>query len=264
MPIFEDIEVDIYWFFTYVVVVKEFSKRVTSFTFENQKNYYSPDPHVPATPTGSHHHSSHGSPPPYGGFGGGSPPSYGGFGGGSPPSHGGSGGGSCSPTRPSTSPPSSGYYHSPPSTPSTPPVVIPPPTPDLTPVTPSAPSPPFTIDPNSPPFTCVYWRNHPTLIWGLLGWWGTVGGAFGVASLPGLHAGSSLLQALSDTRTDGFGALYREGTASLLNSMVDSKFPFTAKQVRDSFAAALSSNKAAAAQARVFKLANENRLPASP
>ena len=94
----------------------------------------------------------------------------------------------------------------------------------------------------------------------MLGWWGTLGSAFGVTSIPGFGAAMSLPQALSNTRTDGLGALYREGTASMLNSMVNNKFPFSTKQVRDSFVAALASNSAAAAQARLFKLANEGHL----
>lgn len=99
------------------------------------------------------------------------------------------------------------------------------------------------------------------MIWGVFGFWGTtVTGAFGVTSLPGIGGHMSLPQALSNTRTDGIGALYREGTAALLNSMVHTRFPFTTDQVRDSFISALGSNKAAAAQARVFKLANEGRL----
>ncbi|KAH7533747.1 hypothetical protein FEM48_Zijuj04G0164500 [Ziziphus jujuba var. spinosa] len=186
-----------------------------------------------------------------------------------------------------------GYYHSPPSTtPTTPDVPTPidptPPTPVYTspPTTPSyspppsggsppyvpdpntpsysppsiGGSPPSVPDPNTPPFTCNYWRNHPGMIWGLVGWWGTLGHAFGVTSVPGFGSDFNLHQALSNTRTDGLGQLYREGTASLLNSMVYNKFPFTTKQVRDSFISALGSNNAAAAQARFFKLANEGRL----
>lgn len=99
------------------------------------------------------------------------------------------------------------------------------------------------------------------MIWGLLGWWGTLGHAFGVTSLPGFGSSTmSLQQALSNTHTDGLGELYRQGTAALLNSMVDNRFHFTTKQVRDSFVGALGSNKAAASQARVFKLANEGKL----
>ncbi|KAL2476610.1 Protodermal factor 1 [Abeliophyllum distichum] len=123
----------------------------------------------------------------------------------------------------------------------------------------SIPSPPFAFDPNSPPFSCYYWRTHPGVIFGLFGWLGNLGGAFGVASLPGLGSNTNLVQALSNTRSDGLGALYREGTAALLNSMVHRSFPYTTRQVRDSFAAALSSNKAAATQAKLFKQANEGR-----
>ncbi|KAL0306740.1 UNVERIFIED_CONTAM: Protodermal factor 1 [Sesamum radiatum] len=74
---------------------------------------------------------------------------------------------------------------------------------------------------------CSYWRNHPTLIWGLFGWWGTLGSAFGLTSVPGFSANMNLLQALSNTRTDGLGELYREGTAALLNSMAHTRFPYT-------------------------------------
>ena len=108
-----------------------------------------------------------------------------------------------------------------------------------------------------------YWRNHPTMIWGLLGWWGTLGSAFGgvTGTIPGFSgAGMSLPQALSNTRTDGLGALYREGTASFLNSLVNHRFPYTTNQVRDRFVASLSSNKAAAAQAHLFRMANEGRM----
>ncbi|KAK4344618.1 hypothetical protein RND71_034794 [Anisodus tanguticus] len=109
---------------------------------------------------------------------------------------------------------------------------------------------------------CSYWRTNPTLIWGLFGWWATVGSAFGLAGgAPGLGSNINLLQALTNPRSDGLGKLYREGTASLLNSMASKEFPYTTKQVRDSFVAALSSNKAAAAQAARFKLANEVFVP---
>nr|KJB75435.1 hypothetical protein B456_012G041900 [Gossypium raimondii] len=202
-------------------------------------------PHDPSTPSTPSHTPSHGTPPSSGGgsppsYGGGSPPSYGGgsppsYGGGSPPSYGGG------------SPPSYGGG-SPPTTP-------------IDPGTPSIPSPPFFPAP-TPPIggTCDFWRSHPTLIWGLLGWWGSVGNAFGVTNAPGLGTSMSLPQALSNTRTDGLGALYREGTASFLNSMVNNRFPFSTKQVRETFVAALGSNSAAAAQARLFKLANEGHL----
>ncbi|XP_019456988.1 PREDICTED: protodermal factor 1-like isoform X10 [Lupinus angustifolius] len=166
------------------------------------------------------------------------------------------------PTTPSN-PPSGGggYYNSPPiyggESPPTPITVSPPSTP-IDPGTPS--TPPFLPSPSPFTGTCNYWRNHPGIIWGLLGWWGTLGHAFSVSSMPGFGASLTLPQALSNTRTDGVGALYREGTASFLNSLVNNKFPYTTQQVRDRFAASLSSNKAAAAQARLFKMANEGKM----
>ncbi|XP_019241136.1 PREDICTED: protodermal factor 1-like isoform X2 [Nicotiana attenuata] len=250
-------------------------------SFEEQKTYYSPDPNARSPPTGSHKSPSHS------GGGHGTSPSHG------TPSHGSSSHGGTPPANcgnpapsgghhhnPTPSPPSGGhggggYYPSPPShggsPPSTPtPTPRTPSTPTPTPSTPSTPTPStpstpsapgvFPIDPNSPPFTCDYWRTHPTLIWGILGWWGSVGNAFGVASVPALGANMNLVQALSNTRPDGLGELYREGTASLLNSMVSRRFTYTTDQVKNSFITALSSDKSASAQAQLFKLANEGRL----
>ena len=91
-----------------------------------------------------------------------------------------------------------------------------------------------------------------------------MGSAFGVTSVPGFSSGITLPQALSNTRTDGVGSLLREGTASYLNSLVNHKFPYTSTQVRDRFVASLNSNKAAAAQAQLFKMANEGRMKPHP
>ncbi|KAL6553729.1 hypothetical protein OROMI_019402 [Orobanche minor] len=266
--------------------------------FEDEKNYYyyySPDPNTQIPPTvtnippphglGGGHATpipSHGTPPSHGGSGSiGRTPSANC---GTPPSD----GGHHHHTTPTTSPTKGGggggYYHSPPTptrvTPTTPtrivpspsppiitpPVIISPPTtPIIDPGTPSIPgitipSPPFPFDPNSPPFTCTYWSHHPMLIWGLFGGWGTtVGSAFGVSSLPEAVANMNILQALSNTRSDGVGQLYREGTAALLNSIAHPRFPYTTSQVRDSFVAALGSNKVAAGQAHLFKMANEGK-----
>ncbi|KAE8694362.1 Protodermal factor 1 [Hibiscus syriacus] len=228
--------------------------------FEDQENFFfpAPDPHTGTVPSGSHG----GSPPTH------ETPSHGSGGGYHPtptPSHGSGGGyhptptpstpsdGDCgtpphersTPSRPSPSHGGYNNYHSPP-----------------TPATVSPPSTPINDPPGTPHLsgTCDFWRSHPTLIWGLLGWWGNVGSAFGVTSTPGFGSTMSLPQSLSNTRNDGFGALYREGTASFLNSMVNKRFPFSTKHVRESFVAALSSNSAAAAQAHLFKLANEGNL----
>ncbi|KAI4308076.1 hypothetical protein L6164_031188 [Bauhinia variegata] len=168
------------------------------------------------------------------------------------------------PSTPSN-PPSGGggYYNSPPPTyggsPPTP-ISLSPPSSPIDPGTPTIPTPPYLPSPTPFTGTCNYWSTHPGLIWGLLGWWGTMGSAFGGTSFPGFGAGLSFPQALSNTRNDGFGALYREGTASFLNSLVNNRFPYTTKQVRDRFVTSLSSNKAAAAQAHLFKMANEGRI----
>ncbi|KAJ6391904.1 hypothetical protein OIU77_025793 [Salix suchowensis] len=246
---------------------------VLATTFEDQKNFYFPDPHLTSPPSGSQRTPSHGTTPSHGSGGSsGNPPSHSTpsdpSGGGYKPTPSTPPGGNCgtppsvpTPSKPSN-PPRGGYHPTPPTTggsPRTPVIVSPPTTPSITPGTPFTPTPPFIPDPNSP-FSCNYWRTHPALTWGVVGWWGTMGNAFNVTGLPGFGTSMTLQQALSNTRTDGYGTLYREGTASLLNSMVSNKFPFTTRQVRDNFVAALASNKAAAAQGHLFKLANEGKL----
>ncbi|KAH6836449.1 protodermal factor 1 [Perilla frutescens var. hirtella] len=201
----------------------------SSLSFEDQKNFFYTTPpttvlYTPPPPS-----------PSYGSGGGHSttPTPYHGDGGGTPPAN-------CG-----------GH----PSMPHSPPLSVTPPTSSIT-----MPSPP-NYDPNSPPFSCTYWKKHPNLIWGLLGWWGTMGSAFGATNVPGLGANRNLVEALSNTRTDGFGDLYREGTAALLNSISHANFPYTTTQVKDRFLRALTSNKAAAAQARLFNIANQGPHP---
>ncbi|KAL7143617.1 hypothetical protein ABFS83_08G204100 [Erythranthe nasuta] len=221
--------------------------------FVDQKNYY-PDPHPipPPTPTVSYTPPAHATPTPSHGGGSGTPPAANC---GTPPT--GSSPHHHTPT-PSHHTPTPSHHTPSTPTPTTPthtptPSVTPPTTPGIT-----IPSPPFAFDPNSPPFNCTYWKNHPTIVWGLVGWWGTVGNAFGVTgTIPGFGAHLNPLEALTNTRTDGFGELCRQGTAALLNCLAHTKFPLTAAQVRSSFVAALGSDKAAAAQAQIFKLANE-------
>ncbi|KAH7576457.1 hypothetical protein ACOSP7_003239 [Xanthoceras sorbifolium] len=239
---------------------------IMSIRFEDdQKNYYTPDPGQAGTPPTGHHGST-----PSPGSGGSShgTPSHGSYNPtpSTPPSNCGN---PPHPSTPSNPPSGGGGYHSPPTSGSgsPPPVIVSPPISidPGTPTLPGIPTPPYFPGPNPPlTGTCNYWSTHPGVIWGVLGWWGTLGNAFGVSSLPGFGANMSLQQALSNTRTDGFGALYREGTAAWLNSMVNNRFPYSTKQVRQNFVAALHSNKAAASQAHLFKLANEGHFKPRP
>ncbi|RZR71021.1 hypothetical protein BHM03_00002887 [Ensete ventricosum] len=132
------------------------------------------------------------------------------------------------------------------------PVITNPPSPTLVPPAPTT--------PNSPPFSCDYWRAHPEAILALLGYWCTLGEFFGLPAVSAFGRDPSLLEALSNTRSDGIGALYREGTASLLNSLVHRNFALTTQQVREEFNTAVISEKAAATQAQLFKKANEGHL----
>ncbi|KAF6145445.1 hypothetical protein GIB67_032568 [Kingdonia uniflora] len=262
----------------------------SSRNFGDQKTYYpSPaDPHTGTPPSGSSHGSS---PTPSHGSSGGSPPSSSGGNCGTPPthhhrSHHGSPPSYTTPSTPivlSPPPPStpsvdpgSGYSYPPPtssggsggSSPPSTPVIVTPVTPS-TPVPTINPPPLIPVDPNTPVTggTCNYWKSHIPAIWGLIGgWWTSIGGILGVPSTSTSSFGPhmNLVEALSNTRTDGVGALYREGTTSLLNSMVSRKFTYSTQQVKDGFVAGLASNKAAAHHARIFKVANEGLAKPRP
>jgi hypothetical protein len=109
---------------------------------------------------------------------------------------------------------------------------------------------------------CSYWMTHPGVIWGMFGFWCPLSRLFGPTAAAPFGRDLTVPEALANTRGDGVGALYREGTASLLNSMVSTRFPFTTRQVKDAFGAALRSghDSTAAAQAALFKTANEARV----
>ncbi|XP_072984227.1 protodermal factor 1-like [Typha latifolia] len=194
--------------------------------FSDEKSYYSP-----STP---HHSSKPTSPTPtYGGHTTPTPtPKYG-----SPsPKYGSptpSGGSYTPPSGGSYTPPSGGSYTPPTTTPSTP---IP------------------SIG------TCDYWKKNPDLIKSLIGYWGTVSQFFGPACSVVFGGNPSLIDALGNKRTDGIGALFREGTAAFLNSIACKSYPFSTPQVKNSFAAAIISDGAAAAQAELFKRANEGKF----
>lgn len=100
-------------------------------------------------------------------------------------------------------------------------------------------------------------------IWSALGgrFPSSMGHFFGGAGGLGGAADLSIQDALANTRSDGAGALLREGAAALLNSMTRAGFPYTTEQVRDAFGAAAAggSDSAAAAQAAAFKKANEGK-----
>ncbi|XP_042430109.1 protodermal factor 1-like [Zingiber officinale] len=178
------------------------------------------------------------------------PPSTGGS-----PSHSGSSHGTATPSHGAPSTPSGGgggYYHSPPSSTGggSSPAVNP---------SPSTPA----FDPHNSPFftgTCKYWGSHPEVITAVVGSWGSIGDLFGHSCAAIFGSNPSLPAALTNTRQDGYGALFREGTASFLNSMTNSKFPYSTPQVKSAFAGAIASDGMAQAQADIFKQANEGKI----
>lgn len=107
---------------------------------------------------------------------------------------------------------------------------------------------------------CRYWGSHPDLIAAVVGSLGSIGDLFGHACAVIFGSNPSLPAALTNTRQDGYGKLFREGTAALLNSMTNSKFPFSTPQVKSAFAGAIASAGTALAQADIFKQANEGKI----
>ncbi|KAG6483255.1 hypothetical protein ZIOFF_059897 [Zingiber officinale] len=107
---------------------------------------------------------------------------------------------------------------------------------------------------------CRYWGSHPEVITAVVGSWGSIGDLFGHSCAAIFGSNPSLPAALTNTRQDGYGALFREGTASFLNSMTNSKFPYSTPQVKSAFAGAIASDGMAQAQADIFKQANEGKI----
>lgn len=133
-----------------------------------------------------------------------------------------------------------------------------PPLPDLSP--PDVGSTPVIGDPGSSTGTCNFWGSHPDYLPSILSFFSTISDLFGGGFSPVFRADMTLQEALTNTRRDGYGSLLREGSASLLNSLVNKNFVLSTQEVKQKFNAALSSNHAAAVQATKFKSANEGHL----
>ncbi|RZR78853.1 hypothetical protein BHM03_00004402, partial [Ensete ventricosum] len=102
-----------------------------------------------------------------------------------------------------------------------------------------------------------YWGSHPDAIAAVIGSLGTIADLFGHGCAAIFGSNPSLTDALTNPRTDGYGALIREGTAAFLNSMANTRYPFTTPQVKSAFAGAITSDGTAATQAEIFEQANE-------
>ncbi|KQK18030.1 protodermal factor 1 [Brachypodium distachyon] len=119
-----------------------------------------------------------------------------------------------------------------------------------------------TPTPTTPSYTgtCDYWKSHPDKIISCVGSLGSIVGSFGdvCSSFYGTKI-QTLKDALCSTRTDCYGDLLREGAAAYINSIAAKKahFAYTTHQVKDCIALALTSEVAAAAQAALFKKANQ-------
>lgn len=112
----------------------------------------------------------------------------------------------------------------------------------------------------STPTTYVhsYWKSHPDAIISCIGSLGSILGSLGDVCSAFFGSKLQTLQdALCNARTDCYGDLLREGAAAYLNAVAaKEKFAYSAHQVKDCIAVALTSEAAAVAQAAMFKKAN--------
>jgi hypothetical protein len=92
----------------------------------------------------------------------------------------------------------------------------------------------------------------------------TIVDLFGLLSSGTFGSSTTLLQALTNTRPDAYGALLRQGSAALINSYNSPSFAYSPQQVRESFNAALFSEPAAAVQAVRFENANRGYVLRAP
>lgn len=84
------------------------------------------------------------------------------------------------------------------------------------------------------------------------------GSGSGIGSIiSGIFGGQmTVYQGLTNTRTDGYGALARHSSAALLNSFTRRDYAYSPLQVKMQFRSALGSQQQAFQMARVFENAN--------
>jgi hypothetical protein len=141
-------------------------------------------------------------------------------------------------------------------------------TPDPTPITPADPVP--ATPAASTPGTCTWWSSHTTsfpdiisIVSTIADLFGTITGGSGssgtgvTSTIASIFGGQlTVMQSLTNTRNDGFGALARQGSAALLNSLTRRDYPYNAFQVKTQFRNSLQSQQQAFATAKLFENAN--------
>jgi hypothetical protein len=118
--------------------------------------------------------------------------------------------------------------------------------------------------PSSGPGTCDFWSSHTSSLPSFMSIFDTIVDLFGLLSSGTFGSSTTLLQALTNTRPDAYGALLRQGSAALINSYNSPSFAYSPQQVRESFNAALFSEPAAAVQAVRFENANRGYVLRAP
>lgn len=113
--------------------------------------------------------------------------------------------------------------------------------------------------------SCSYWsKAHPSTLPDLLSFitpildiFSSGAGSSSIQTITSIFGSQMTLhQGLTNTRTDSYGALLRQGSAAVLNSYTYSSYPYNPTQVKSAFRGALVSQQAAAVQATKFENAN--------
>ena len=105
---------------------------------------------------------------------------------------------------------------------------------------------------------CRYWAEHVNHWPAFFNVRTEVAQAFGTQA-GRVYGTTTLLQALYDTRADGYSQLLSHGVASLMNAYTKPNFPLRHDAVIEQFLAALSSRMAAGVQGQKFQAANHAR-----
>ncbi|KAH9300782.1 hypothetical protein KI387_012365, partial [Taxus chinensis] len=104
--------------------------------------------------------------------------------------------------------------------------------------------------------SCDFWSSNFGSWPDILSTMSTIASIFGKPASSMFPSSMTLLQALQNSKSDAYSSLLKQASASMLNAFAYNNFEFSPEDVKAKFGAALTSPRAAAAQASEFARAN--------
>ncbi|KAH9290498.1 hypothetical protein KI387_034615 [Taxus chinensis] len=104
--------------------------------------------------------------------------------------------------------------------------------------------------------SCDFWSSNFGSWPDILSTMSTIASIFGKPASSMFPSSMTLLQALQNSNSDPYSSLLKQASASMLNAFVYKNFKFSPEDVKAKFGAALTSPRAAGAQAFQFAQAN--------